>query len=403
MAGGEEAQQDEDSVEFAEIPSEEEVELAGHDRFREAVLHGTDWTTETIVSQLRRGNILMNPAFQRRDAWKKPQKSRFIESLIVGLPIPQIVLAEVKDRRGKFIVLDGKQRLLSILQFWGLGDGLKNAYALSGLDIRKDLARKKLSHFESDPELEDDLNALLNQPIRTVVIKNWPDSDFLHVVFLRLNTGSVKLSPQELRQALYPGPFTDWVDEAAVKSAGIQSLLKLKEPDYRMRDIEVLSRHLAFRFRLSEYQGRMKKFLDSTFEAFNADWATWKPKLVSALADFEAGVTALEQIFGPKVGRKPNSRLFNRAAFDFLAFYAQDSEVRESMIEKRQEVVQAFDELFDNADFKEAIERDTAGVPNTVLRMATWGETLGTVLGMTIPVPAAVEDEVGKRISFSGF
>src|SRR5947209_7589571 len=88
-----------------------------------AVVNGTDWTTETIVSQLRRGNIQLNPRFQRRDAWKLDRKSRFIESLIVGLPIPQIVLAESKQERGKFIVLDGKQRLLAILQFWGLGEG----------------------------------------------------------------------------------------------------------------------------------------------------------------------------------------------------------------------------------------------------------------------------------------
>src|SRR5690606_15293337 len=138
-----------------------------------------------------------------------------------------------KDRRGKFIVLDGKQRLLSILQYWGLGEGKNNNYALSGLQIRKDLARSKLKDLELNPCSEDDLNSLLNQPIRTVVIKNWPSVDFLHLVFLRLNTGSVKLSPQELRQALFPGDFSDWIDEAAVNSSAIKTLLNLREPDYR--------------------------------------------------------------------------------------------------------------------------------------------------------------------------
>jgi uncharacterized protein with ParB-like and HNH nuclease domain len=96
-----------------------------------AVVSGTDWATETVVSQLKRGNIQLDPRFQRRDAWKRDRKSRFIESLIVGLPIPQIVLAESKRDRGKFIVLDGKQRLLSILQFLGLGQGDNNSYTLS--------------------------------------------------------------------------------------------------------------------------------------------------------------------------------------------------------------------------------------------------------------------------------
>src|SRR6266404_5435342 len=119
-----------------------------------AVVSGTDWTTETVVSQLKRGNIQLDPRFQRRDAWKKDRKSRFIESLIVGLPIPQIVLAESKQDRGKFIVLDGKQRLLTIMQFWGLGEGENNAYALSGLTLRDDLNKTTFHQLSTKPDRE---------------------------------------------------------------------------------------------------------------------------------------------------------------------------------------------------------------------------------------------------------
>src|SRR5437764_14562782 len=121
-----------------------------------AVVSGTDWTTETIVSQLKRKNIQLDPRFQRRDAWKKDRKSRFIESLIVGLPIPQIVLAESKQDRGKFIVLDGKQRLLAILQFWGLGEGENNAYTLSGLTLRGDLKKKSFVDLSTNAAYEPD-------------------------------------------------------------------------------------------------------------------------------------------------------------------------------------------------------------------------------------------------------
>jgi hypothetical protein len=394
---------DDETVKFVELPSEEEVEVDDQGRFREAVLHATDWTTETIVSQLRRGNIVLNPSFQRRDAWKTQQKSRFIESLILGLPIPQIVLAESKERRGKFIVLDGKQRLLSILQFWGIGEGKNNEYALSGLDIRKDLTRKKLSHFESEPDLEDDLNALLNQPIRTVVIKNWPNVDFLHLVFLRLNTGSVKLSPQELRQALFPGPFSDWVDVAAVNSGAIKKLLNLREPDYRMRDIEVLSRYLAFRFFIEAYRGRMKRFLDLSFETFNKDWHEWEPRLQAALEEFELAVDSLVRVFGPSVGRKPGSRHFNRAIFDFLVFYAHDDQIRAAMTSNTVNVKEAFENLFNDTEFKSATERDTAGVPNTVERLSKWGRTLSEALDKELPIPTAVEDDEEQRIAFPGF
>ena len=395
---------DDTSIEFAELPSEDEVEVTDQQRFTDAVLHATDWTTETIISQLRRGNIVLNPSFQRRDAWKPQQKSRFIESLILGLPIPQIVLAEAKDRRGKFIVLDGKQRLLALLQFWGLGQGSKNAYALSGLEVRKELMRKRLRDIEEKTEFEDDLNALLNQPIRTVVIKNWPNIDFLHLVFLRLNTGSVKLSPQELRQALFPGPFSDWIDEAASNSTGIKRLLKLKEPDYRMRDIEVLARFLAFRFFLPEYGGRMKKFLDFSFEQFNTRWDELEESLGTGLAELEAAVEVLSEVFGDDIAKKPGSRHFNRAIFDLLMFYAQEGRVRDLMRRDTDNIRDAYETLFGDADFRATVERDTAGVPNTVTRIARWGSVLAEVTGESLPVPTVADRADGEqRIAFPGF
>src|SRR5262245_12815990 len=111
-----------DSAEFEHVVmSDKEV--------AEAVVFNTDWTAETITAQTE--NIALNPNFQRRDAWSLEKKSRFIESLILGLPVPPIILAEQKDARGKFIVIDGKQRLLSILQFWGkLPQSPWNEYAL---------------------------------------------------------------------------------------------------------------------------------------------------------------------------------------------------------------------------------------------------------------------------------
>jgi Protein of unknown function DUF262 len=156
----------EQAVEFADLPAEDEVQLDDSAMTTGAVLHATDWTTETVVSQLQRGTILLNPSFQRRDAWSSVQKSRFIESLILGLPIPQGVLAEARLSLGKFIVLDGKQRLLALLQFWGLGEGKKNEYALSGLEALKGLSRLQYKDLATLPEYEDILISLLRQPSR---------------------------------------------------------------------------------------------------------------------------------------------------------------------------------------------------------------------------------------------
>lgn len=373
-------------VQFADESDDQDVAEQLPRGATAASVSGTDWTTETIVSQLQKGNIQLNPRFQRRDAWGRDRKSRFIESLILGLPIPQIVLAESKDDRGKFIVLDGKQRLLSILQFWGFGEGENNAYALAALTLRPDLKRRTFEDLSTSTELEPEFNALCNQPIRTVVLRNWKDTDFLHTVFLRLNTGSVALSPQELRQALLPGEFSDYIDDTAAESPGLRKLLGNDGPDPRMRDIEILGRFLAFRFFASEYPGRMKEFLDNTFRKFNQNWGAREEEVGAAIADFEAGVKALVAIFGDSIARKPDSRQFNRAIFDALIYYHSQSRVRRLASGKTQKIRDAYQHLFRaNSQFVVAVESDTAGAPNTAMRLRLWAEALSKAVGASVP------------------
>lgn len=387
-----------DNVEFVEAPSEELLE-EGAVRYTDVVLHSTDWTTETVVGQLQRGNIVLKPRFQRRDAWDKQRKSRFIESLILGLPIPQIVLAESKSQRGSFIVLDGKQRLLSLLQFWGFGDGENNAYRLSGLEVLKSLAGRSYKDLEAGTEFADDFRALINQPIRTVVIKNWPDHPFLHLVFLRLNTGSVKLSPQELRQAMMPGNFTDYVDDRSIQSQGLKQLLGLERPDYRMRDVELMARHLAFRFSLPSYRGRLKAFLDSTFENLNSEWTKREGEIVEATNQFDLALLSLLSVFGDGVARKPGSPQLNRAVLDALLFFSSDPMIRAAIEANSQEAKKSYVELFEDREFVAAVERDTAGVKNTFTRLHRWGMEVQKFTGLDFALPTIVQDE----IKFSGF
>lgn len=387
--GSDEVAQEQDELVFADESDEQDVAETLAPGSVAALVTGTDWTTETIVSQLRRGNIQLNPGFQRRDAWKRDRKSRFIESLVVGLPIPQIVLAESKKDRGKFIVLDGKQRLLSILQFWGFGEGPNNGYALSGLTLRPDLKRKDFQALSTDPRLESDFNALCNQPIRTVVIRNWKDTDFLHTVFLRLNTGSVMLSPQELRQALIPGPFSDYIDQVSGESPGLRGILGIQTPDPRMRDTEILARFLGFHFFADTYPGRMKEFLDASFDRLNGSWSDREASVIDAVAAFELAVAELLRVFGVGLARKPGSPQFNRAIFDALVYFHADATIRASLNGKDDELRAKYDELFvEGSPFLKAIESDTAGAPNTASRYALWASALSSVAGADISPPA---------------
>ncbi|PPK75254.1 uncharacterized protein DUF262 [Methylobacter tundripaludum] len=398
----------ENDIEFIE-ESDTELDVAQTHQFSEAVLHSADWTVETIVAQLIRGNIEMNPRFQRRDAWNIRRKSAFIESLILGLPVPQIVLAEKRGQRGKYIVLDGKQRLLSLLQYTGNAETSdNNAFKLVGLEARTDLARKTFKAL-NDPALENDLNAFMNYTVRTVVIRNWPSFDFLHLVFLRLNTGSVKLSPQELRQAMFPGEFSNRVDDAAAESTALRELLSRDSPDPRMRDVELLVRFLGFHFFLSRYTGRMKDFLDYTCEELNNAWPNRQLEIEAAIVKFNVATEQLIQIFGAeKVARKTNSRSFNRAIFDALVFYAADERILEAIQANPEATKAAMTTVLQDSAFLEASESSTAGVPNTLTRLRVWGINLRQSLNINFVVPelrqAIPGDEQSRTgIAFGGF
>lgn len=389
-----------ENLDFFELEDEEDGIAPSSDLslYSQAVLHSSDWTVGTIIDQLERKNIEMNPRFQRRDAWSRTRKSLFIESLILNLPVPQIVLAEKKDQRGRYIVLDGKQRLLSLLQFTGKSETPNNNFGLSGLEIKKELTRKKYKNLNENPELIDDLNSFLNYTIRTVVIKNWPNHDFLHTVFLRLNTGSVKLSPQELRQALFPGEYSNYIDDYAASSSSLKSLLGNKEPDSRMRDVEIISRYLSFQLYIDDYHGRMKSFLDECCEKLNRDWDQQKTEIDKQILNFEEGVNTLIEIFGNSaLARKSDSKSFNRAIFDALIYYAAKEPIREEMNKFPVKIRDAYGEIISDDSFLNSIESDTAGIPNTFKRLQLWGNKMQEALGIEISIPKLVDNRIVTR------
>lgn len=384
---------------FAEAEEQAEtlddIEQVDAKTVSEVVVSGTDWTTETIINQINKGNIQLNPRFQRRDAWEEDRKSRFIESLILGLPIPQIVLAEVKGKRGSYLVIDGKQRLLSIRQFAASeGDAAFQRLRLraSGLDIRKDLQRLSLEDLRQDPQRDSDLAAFENQPIRTVVIKNWGTEDLLYQVFLRLNTGSVKLSPQELRQALHPGGFVEFADLASGSSPALRELLRIRKPDFRMRDAELLVRWYAFQRFVGTYKGDLKELLDRTCESLNSDWDQRGVDVKLMLVEFEAAYSTAKAVFGVHASRKWTTqgyeRLFNRAVFDVLMFYFADPAVRAASAQKGPEIESAFKRLCeDDPEFLASIEQTTKSIGATSTRLSKWATELNRVLGLRLSSP----------------
>ncbi|MBV8044505.1 DUF262 domain-containing protein [Pluralibacter sp.] len=382
--------------------NEDDVELVEGTDFSAAVVSGTDWTTETIINQINKNNIQLNPDFQRRDAWDKSRKSNFIESLILGLPIPQLVLAERKEQRGAYIVLDGKQRLLSIRQFAAeKDDEIYEPLKLSGLEIRTDLKGKNLHDLKEDAGYYNDVAAFENQPIRTVVIKNWPSEEFLYHVFLRLNTGSVQLAPQELRQALHPGPFVSFIDACAPDNKAIINILKLKKPDFRMRDNELLLRYYALKNFLPDYAGDLKKFLDNTCLNFNRDWARVESMVIEHFEQLNFAHEAILKVFDTNSYRKwfagDYERKFNRAIFDIMTLSFSHSEVRTATIGREAEVEALFKRLcHDNYSFLSSIETTTKSLKSTYTRISVWFNELNVLLNTKLPTLEF--DEAANRI-----
>lgn len=393
-----------ENIDFKEdeeqLESDEDIGSLDQTSFSSAVVSGNDWTTETLLNQINKQNILLDPEFQRRDAWDKKRKSKFVESLILGLPIPQVVLAESKERRGSYIVLDGKQRLLSIRQFAAdADDKIYEQLKLTGLEIRKELNRKSLKNLRDDLDLFDDLSAFENQPIRTVVIKNWPNEDFLYHVFLRLNTGSVPLSPQELRQALHPGPFVSFLDRSSSNSDALREILKLKKPDFRMRDAELLLRFFAFKNFLSKYGGTLKKFLDDTCKNLNDSWEEKEELIASQLESFEIAHRFIKSIFKGNEYRKWNGSSyesrFNRAVFDVLILSFIDEEVRALSAGKEDDIESAYIKICkENKEFMASIESTTKSLSATQIRISTWFKVLNNLLGANLHVPKLIDNRI---------
>jgi hypothetical protein len=199
-----------------------------------------------------------------------------------------------------------------------------------------------------------------------------------------LNTGSTKLSPQELRQALMPGPYSDYVDDRASASQPLQSLLGLSEPDYRMRDVELLARHIAFTFFMPDYPGRMKEFLDYACSTLNEKWDSMRDPVEQAVLNFEAAIKSMVLVFGGEgnVARKPGSRIINRTIFDTLALYFSREEVREYAESNIEAVNLEYERLFLDRAFVSSVDRDTASPLNITYRI----KVMGQILDPSLPV-----------------
>ena len=356
-------------------------------------ISGTDWTAETIVSQIEKGKIDLNPKFQRREAWDDKRKSTFIESLICGFPIPQIILAEGKTKNDPYIVIDGKQRLISLRRFFAnKDDDTFKPLRLKGLSVLKNLNNNTYDEIKSNPHISDLVCQVENQPIRTIIIRNWPNEEFLYTVFLRLNTGSLPLSTQELRQALHPGEFLNFCDEYSSQDKYLRDILRITKADYRMRDIELMVRFFSFKYFINDYKGNLKLFLDESVNLLNQQFPNNIDEFKYAADSMDKSIDAVNQIFRENAFKKYKShsfdRRFNRAVFDIMVYYFSEEQIRKTALQKKDQVFDGFTQLSkQDISFVTSFETSTKNIDQTSYRFTKWGEKLKDILGIDIILP----------------
>lgn len=211
----------------------------------------------SIITMLQNDFIDLQPAFQRKEnLWDATAQSRLIESLLLKLPLPSMYF-EYNVKTKKYTVIDGLQRLCAIRNF-----AVNKTLRLSNLQFIGNLYDGR---GYDDLDFQDQL-AIGLEEISVNVLKNTSPHEATFIIFQRLNSGGTKLSNQEIRNALYPGPGNNLVNQLA--TSPLIEELKLTGKD-RMNREELVLRALAFTIMPDSYNGRMETFLNKALEKLN--------------------------------------------------------------------------------------------------------------------------------------
>jgi hypothetical protein len=368
--------------------SEEEPDLGADflssKHFEGVTTYTIDWSVESVLGRITNGSIDIAPSYQRRPVWNDEKVWRFFESLLLGLPVPQLVLAARRGARGQFVVLDGKQRLIALQKSADLLSSPERR--LPTFEVLGEMAGLRVSDAMADPELSSYRDNFLSQPIRTVVVQGYSDDRVLHTIFHRLNQNSVSLSPQELRRALLPGPFTEWLDAYSANSNGIRRARRLGEPDFRMRDAETVLRFFGLSRRIREYGGDLRAFLDEELRHGNKQWMSLSIDYEELAGQMELAIEANFDIFGKSTyfrwdGERYIGR-FNAPLFDVLVGSFRFPDVRAAAMGREAEVRDALNSLSLSQPFQRFITSTTKSKEAVHGRMRLWAEALENRLSL---------------------
>jgi hypothetical protein len=347
-----------------------------------------DFNLVTLVSFIESGAIKI-PDFQRNYVWDIKRASKLIESILIGLPIPQVFLYE--EGRNSFLVIDGQQRLLSLYFFFkgrfpkkDKRVELRVIFAKHGRIPAKILEDEtyftpfKLQLSDPHPdhpnklsrltyESLDDLKTTFDlRTIRNVIIKQTSpsgDDSAMFEIFNRLNTGGINLKPQEIRTSLYHSDFYAMIYRLNALP-GWRKLTGILVADLNMKDCEIILRSFAMLISGENYQPSMIKFLNVFSRRMKAQTAEQIEYLEKLFESFLTACADLpDKTFIGTTGR------FSISIFEsvFTAVCTIPFPARELVSKPIQS--QLIADLKADTQFMEAAQKTTAGKSNVEARL----------------------------------
>jgi len=261
---------------MTKLGDEDVLEVAGEEEENEVAVvydiatYPSDLTLSGIVD-LNKTNDIIIPDFQRNFVWTIKKSSLLIESFLLGLPVPQVFF--YIDDENRNLVIDGQQRILSIVYYFDGYFGSENihgkrqVFRLKGLDEKSPYFNKKF--VELDEKSQRKLKASVLRAMNVRQLSPSDDSTSIYHIFERLNTGGVALTSQEIRNCVFRGQFVKILRKLNNEKAW-RSIIGKKTFDKHQKDVELILRifslsHGAWK----TYEKPMKEFLNKSMKRHN--------------------------------------------------------------------------------------------------------------------------------------
>lgn len=358
---------------------------------RKVVYDPADTPIRSLVERITEGNIDLRPFFQRGYVWNRVQATRLIESVLLRIPLPVIYLAEELD--GKCSVIDGQQRLTSLHSFLTGKFPNGDEFRLGKMACYSEFSGMSFAGLPNKVK-----EAIKNYSIRVITFSNDCDPELKFNVFERLNTGSVALNAQELRNCLYRGKYNRLLKELASDSE-FKSLLGLKGSERRMVDVELVLRFAAFYHQTYlKYKSPIKSFLNEDMRKYQ-DIGERDEKdlrvafknavhlIKSMFGDASTGSRAFKRFYpGTDADRNGTweQKKFNASLYDILmwSFAREDKNLVMHNLDAIREAY--VDLMTSDPDFIESIVRSTSSTQMVTRRFKKWTDRLDDILARQV-------------------